>query len=134
MFHDLSLPISLKALRTDAAEVALYVFAGGIVMARHRPEAFIDILLTKVSIPPGWTITRKPARLVSALSQIVTRGRIAVVNVLVAVFALVARVAFTFVASNKVCTGSMETGVWSAVVGVCFTVDSLVSLRTGTQV
>ena len=63
-----------------------------------------------------------------------TRRRVAVVNVLVAVFAFVARVAFTFVASNKVCTGSMETGVWSAVVGVCLTVDSLVSLRTGTQV
>ena len=121
-------------MRTDAAEVALYVFAGGIVMARHRPEAFIDILLTKVSIPPDWTITRKPARLVRALSQIKTRRRIAVVNVLIAVFAFVPRVAFTLVASNKVPTGSMETGVWSTVVGVCFAVDSLVSLGTGTQV
>ena len=124
----------MKALWTDAAEVALYVFAGGIVMARHRPEALIDILLTKVSIPPDWTITRKPASLVRALSLIVTRRRIAVVNVLFTVFALITRAAFTLVASNKVSTGSMKTGVWFAVVGVCFTVDSLVSQRTGTQV
>ena len=63
-----------------------------------------------------------------------TRRRIAVVNVLVTVFALVTRAAFTFVPSNKISAGSMETGVWSAVIGVCLTVDSLVSLRTGAQV
>ena len=58
----------------------------------------------------------------------------AIVNVLVAVLSLVARVAFAVIASNMVPTCSMYAGVWSTVVGVCFTVDSLVSFRTGTHI
>ena len=58
----------------------------------------------------------------------------AIVNVLIAVLSLVARVAFAVIASNMVPTCSMYAGVWSTVVGVCFTVDSLVSSRTGTHI
>ena len=124
----------MVALQTDAFEIAVCVFAGCIVMARHRPQAFIDILLTKVSIPPDGAIAREPADLVDALSLVSTRSGLAFVDLFVTVYALVAWTALTVVASNEVSASSVKTRIWSAVIRVCFAVDSFVSLRTGAHI
>ena len=97
----------MVALQTDAFEIAVCVFAGCIVMARHRPQAFIDILLTKFSTPPEGAIAREPADLVDALSLVSTRSGLAFVDLFVTVYALIAWTALTVVASNEVSASSV---------------------------
>ena len=63
----------MKAERANASKIALCVLAGGIVMARHWPQAFVDILLAKVSLPTSGAFTRKPASVVGAVSEMQTR-------------------------------------------------------------